>query len=74
MAFTGHPFTRNKSMTELSVSNRYITSDMSDDLCLLKFQAFSYYQGIMFWILEYIWPILFEDINAMAKVSIPGSR
>ena len=61
-------------MTELSVSNRYIASDMSDDRFLLKFQAYSYYQGIMFWILEYIRPILFEDIYAMAKVSVPGSR
>ena len=56
MAFTGHPFTRNKSMTELSVSNRYITSDMSDDRFLLKFQTYSYYQGIMFWILEFFQP------------------
>ena len=31
-------------------------------------------QGIVFRILEYIWPILFEGINAMAKVSDPGFR
>jgi hypothetical protein len=43
-------------MTELSVSNRYIASDMSDDRFLLKFQAYSYYQGIMFWILEFFQP------------------
>ena len=43
-------------MTELSVSNRYITSDMSSDRFLLKFQTYSYYQGIMFWILEFFRP------------------
>ena len=43
-------------MTELSVSNRYITSDMSSDRFLLKFQTYFYYQGIMFWILEFFQP------------------
>ena len=63
-------FSRNRAINELAKINRYIAIDGSDERHLSKFKLCSYYQGIVFWILDSFQPSSFVDTNAARTLNL----